>query len=103
MRKIENLTDWTKFIGDARFYARDNWEDTTIYFAVSKNGDNWDGQATIEYRPAPYKDYWSYLNWQDVASAYKDMSPRAFYADIVELLGGESFYICDTGANYKWL
>lgn len=99
MRKIENIHDWTNFIGDAKHNA--NGSD--VYFAVSKTGDNWDGQVKIDYRPAPYGDMWSYLNWQDVSSAYKDMSPRAFYADIVEFLGGESFYICDTGANYSWL
>jgi hypothetical protein len=99
MRKIENIHDWVNFIGDAKHNA--NGSD--VYFAVSKDGGNWDGQAKIEYRPAPYDDIWSYLNWQDVASAYKDMSPRDFYADIVELLGVEPFYIVDTGANYSWL
>ena len=99
MRKINNLTDWTNFIGD----AKRNANGSDVYFAVSKDGDNWDGQAEIKYRPAPYGDVWSHLTWLDVSSAYKDMSPRAFYADIVELLGGESFCICDTGANYSWL
>lgn len=101
MRKINNLTDWTNFIGDARHSA--NGSD--VYFAVSKTGEEWDGQAKIEYRSASYfvDDFWSYLSWSDVASEKKDMSPREFYDDVVELLGVESFYIVDTGANYNWL
>lgn len=99
MRKINNVSDWVDFIGDAKHNA--NGSD--VYFAVSKTGAEWDGQAKIEYRPAPYNDVWSYLSWQDVESALPIMSPKDFYDDVIELLGGESFYIVDTGANYSWL
>lgn len=105
MRRINNLTNWTIFTGDARQYARQKWGDATVYFAVSKDGEKMDGHAKIEYLPLPWNEYdfYSNLNWLDVASAKKDMSPKEFYYDVIELLGVESFYICDAGANYSWL
>ena len=95
MRKIENINDLHKFIDDIKSNSPEN---ATVYFGVSKDGDNVDGWFSSLHNDdgAVFRD----------AAIYSNVDTTQITAEFIDGLETNytyPFYIVDTGANYTWL
>lgn len=100
MRKINNYSDWIDFVEDLLANTDGKYE----YFGISRDGEDWDGQAEFmrEYDLEGFCQSYNF-SWNDVVSDREHMSRSSFYDDILELVEQDEFYIVDTGSNYNWL
>ena len=101
MRKIENKKDWEDFVADVEYNLGEVESYMTGAFAVSQDGDDWNGHFYTEF-DTDNDGYFINDFSINPAESSEWETPEQFFDG---LIGNYSFpfYICDTGANYSWL
>ena len=101
MRKISSKKDWNDFVADVEYFLGEDGNYKEGAFAVSENGDDWNGHFYTEFEKDADGFYCLNLSFKDYGHTEWENSSQFFNG----LLGNyhTPFYICDTGANYSWL
>lgn len=97
MRKIENKSDFIRFSLDFATFTPNY---TVGAFALSQDGETRDGEFFgLHKGPGAYDSYFG-----DKSPEHCDIKATMgeFFRDVTGNYN-YPFFICDTGANYKWL